>query len=282
MKETMPWNPGYSGKKPRLICKKAIELKYQLFPYIYTYARQAWDSGLPLMRAMMLEYPDDPETSDLDSQFLLGEELLVAPVTEPSAVSKKIYLPEGEWLDFNFPTKIFTGKTWINYPVTLSVTPLFVKRGSVIPQMPVVQTLDDRRRVPVWFDVYPAIAGDSASFILYEDDGETNNYKKNIFRKTVINCLSSKDSLRLNVTPQNNEGRDINVARNIGVKLHLDRVPQEICFNSSNIKGIGIENFEEGWSEISEKASWAWDEPSKTCVIRWHDQDVPAVLIIKK
>ena len=87
-----------------------------MFPYIYTYARQAYDTGLPLIRALMLEYQDDPETFNLNSQFLFGKELLVATIVEPGASSKNIYLPEGEWIDFNHPRKAIRASSGLIFP----------------------------------------------------------------------------------------------------------------------------------------------------------------------
>lgn len=106
-----PWMFGEEAEKNS---RAAIQLKYQLFPYIYTYAREAHDKGLPLMRALLLEYPNDPETFKTDGQFLFGKELLVAPVVKKGAVTKKVYLPEGEWIDFNNSKTIYEGEQWIN------------------------------------------------------------------------------------------------------------------------------------------------------------------------
>lgn len=81
MKVTMQLNHGFWGRS-RTECEKAIELKYSLIPYIYTYAREAHDAGLPIMRPMFLEYPYDVETFDTDAQFMFGKELLIAPVVK--------------------------------------------------------------------------------------------------------------------------------------------------------------------------------------------------------
>ncbi|MCF8367130.1 MAG: DUF4968 domain-containing protein, partial [Bacteroidales bacterium] len=129
--------PWLFGEEAEAICKKSIELKYRLFPYIYSYARESFDEGLPLMRALILENPNDPEVFDMNYEFLFGKELLVAPVVEEGAAYKKIYFPEGNWIDFNHPETLFEGKQWVDYPADLETTPLFVKQGSIIPMMPV-------------------------------------------------------------------------------------------------------------------------------------------------
>ncbi len=274
--------PWLFGTQAETICKSAIEQKYRLFPYIYTYARQAYDTGLPLMRALMLEYQDDPETFNLNSQFLFGKELLVAPVTEQGATYKKIYLPEGEWTDFYYPQKYFPGKQWIDFPVSLERIPVFVKRGSIIPQMPVMQYMGEKRNAPVWFEVFPANEGRSAAFTLYEDDGETNNYKKDSCSKTEVNCESAKKTWNLNIHRQGEGGNNPETHRNFGVRIHLEQTPQSIILNSAKLKMNSLEKLEKGWYEISEKAFWCWDKTTNTCWIKLPDNGSPSEIIINK
>ena len=81
--------PWLFGEEAERICKSAIERKYQLFPYLYTYAREAHDTGIPVTRALILEYPEDTEVADLNSQFMFGKEMLVAPVVEEGAAFKR-------------------------------------------------------------------------------------------------------------------------------------------------------------------------------------------------
>ncbi|MCX6219728.1 MAG: DUF4968 domain-containing protein [Bacteroidia bacterium] len=274
--------PWLFGTEAETICKKAIEQKYQLFPYIYTYARQAYDTGLPLMRALTLEYQDDPETFNLNSQFLFGKELLVAPVVEPGTASKKIYLPEGEWIDFNHPQKSYQGKQWIDFPVTLETTPVFVKRGSIIPLMPVVQYIGEKKNAPVWFEVFPATAGRIATFTLYEDDGETNNYKRDICSKTEVKCVSSKETWNVSILRHNEGGRNPETDRNFGIKIHLEQAPQSILLNSGKLKSTNPDKLEKSWYEISEKAVWNWDKRTNTCSIKLQDNGTPTEIVINK
>ena len=89
------------------ICQKYLNLRYQLMPYTYTITREARDTGLPLMRALWLEYPRDAEAAKLGDEFLWGRDLLVAPVTEKGATSRRIYLPPGDWFDWWSGEKMF-------------------------------------------------------------------------------------------------------------------------------------------------------------------------------
>jgi alpha-glucosidase/alpha-D-xyloside xylohydrolase len=154
------------------ICKKYLELRYQLLPYNYTLAREACDTGLPLMRALWLHYPDDPDAIKLGSEYLWGRDLLVAPVVEKGAKSRRLYLPAGTWFDWWTGEKL-EGKRWIERPVDLATLPLYARAGSIIPLDPVRQFTAQSVTEPTILRVYP---GANGVFTLYDDDGRSLNY----------------------------------------------------------------------------------------------------------
>ncbi|GET25219.1 glycoside hydrolase family 31 protein [Prolixibacter sp. NT017] len=257
-----PWR---FGPKVEAICKKAIERKYQLFPYIYSYARKAHDTGLPLMRALMLEYPDDPETADLNTEFLFGKELLVAPVTEEGAASKKVYLPEGKWIDFDHPETIYDGKQWIDYPVSLETTPLFVRKGSIVPMMPVMQYIQQEPHYPLILHVYPASVNKRASFSIYEDDGQSNDYKRNIFAERQLVCSTTREAYTINYSLKVENGYHI-TPRELVYRLYLNEAPHSILTQSGKMKKV-----KEAWNSSEKHASkrslWSWDKETRVCTI---------------
>jgi len=257
-----PWR---FGPKVEAICKKAIERKYQLFPYIYSYARKAHDTGLPLMRALMLEYPDDPETANLNTEFLFGKELLVAPVTEEGAASKKVYLPEGKWIDFHHPETIYDGKQWIDYPVSLETTPLFVRKGSIVPMMPVMQYIQQDPHYPLILRVYPASVNKRASFSVYEDDGESNDYKRNIFAERQLVCSTSREAYAINYSLKVENGYQV-TPRELVYRLYLNEAPHSILTQDGKMKKV-----REAWNSSekhpSKRPQWSWDKETRVCTI---------------
>ena len=178
-----PWMFGEIAEKN---AKTAIELKYQLFPYLYTYARKAHDTGLPIVRGLFMEYPDDENVVKIDDEFLCGRELLVAPVLKKGERVKKVYLPDGEWIDFNNKQTVYLGGQTIAYQAPLTTIPIFVKKGSIIPQIPVMQHLDERTDYPLFIHVFPNYEDENASFELYEDEGNNQDYLKDIYSKTLF------------------------------------------------------------------------------------------------
>lgn len=268
--------PWLFGEEAERIAKKTIELKYRLFPYIYSYARVAHDTGMPLMRALLLEYPDDPEVSDLSTEFLFGEELLVAPVLEEGAAFKRVYLPEGDWLDFNDPKSSFTGKQWIDYPVELETIPLFVKKGAVVPQMPVMQFIGQRADYPLLISVFPADINKKASFKIYEDDGETNNYQSDVFVIREIVCLTKRTEFEISYKEDASNGF-IAQSRNLVYKVHMDKKPSSIQLAGKKLKTFKFKNGEGILPENIENAEWNWDDTEGACFIR-----IPAALVNEK
>jgi len=274
-----PWTFGTEAER---ICRDAINLKYTLHPYLYTYARAAFDTGMPLIRALLLEYPEDNETFSLESEFLLGKELLVAPVVEKESTEKKIYLPQGEWIDYNDGITTYKGKQWITYPVKLSTIPLFVRRGSIIPEIPVQQYIGENKNGLLWFDIFPAVEGRTAEFTLYEDDGESNDYKKNVFGKTEIKCISTKEELNIGLNTKEENGWHKNRIRNVGIKIHLNQAPESISMDSEKIKKTGIDKLNKKMESVTDKAEWSWDKTTNTCLIIWHESALTTHIVIKK
>ena len=162
------------GSQAEPILEKYLRLRYQLMPYIYSLGYQTWLTGAPFMRALPLDFPNDPKVADLRDEYMFGPAFLVAPVTEQGATSRQVYLPAGsDWYNYwtNEPLK---GGQTIAVPAPIDTIPLFVRAGSIVPLgVPVESTHQtqaiDRVRV------YP---GADASFTLFSDDGTTYAYEK--------------------------------------------------------------------------------------------------------
>jgi alpha-glucosidase (family GH31 glycosyl hydrolase) len=155
------------------ICRKYLELRYRLLPYNYTLARQACDTGLPMMRALWLHYPNDAEAVKLGDEYLWGRDILVAPVMEKGAKSRRVYLPAGAWHDWWTGEKLAGGR-WIERPVDLATLPLYVRAGAIIPLDPVRQYTAQAVSEPTTVRVFPGADG---TFILYDDDGQSLGYR---------------------------------------------------------------------------------------------------------
>lgn len=132
--ERSPWNAVQrTGDATILdVARKYVNTRMNLIPYIYSEAKKTSESGVPIMRAMVLEYPQDENTYELNEQYMFGDQLLVAPVMKEGETTKQIYLPEGEWIDFWWGAQRPGGRT-ISYYASEDDLPVFVKAGSIIP-----------------------------------------------------------------------------------------------------------------------------------------------------
>ena len=182
--------PWMFGEEAIDCARKAIELKYTLMPYIYTCAREAYDTGIPLMRAMFLEFPNDRESRRSDMQFMFGPSLLVAPVCEEGARSVELWLPKGIWYDWYDGTR-FEGGRYVTVPAALDRIPLLVRSGAVIPTAPVRQFTADDPNSDWTVYVWPE-EGKLVRYAWYEDDGVSLGYKRGDYARTEISCLLEK------------------------------------------------------------------------------------------
>jgi alpha-glucosidase/alpha-D-xyloside xylohydrolase len=174
------------------VCKKYLELRYRLLPYNYTLMREACDTGLPPMRALWLHYPGDEEAVKLGDEYLWGRDLLVAPVVEKGAKSRKLYLPEGTWYDW-WTGKATAGKKWVERPVDLATLPLYVRAGAIVPLDPVRQYTAETVTEPTTLRVFPGADG---SFTLYDDDGRSLGFRDGSDAKTVWVRIKWDDAKR--------------------------------------------------------------------------------------
>jgi alpha-glucosidase (family GH31 glycosyl hydrolase) len=156
------------------ICRKYLELRYRMLPYLYSTVHECATTGMPIMRALWLHYPDDPKAVACGDQYMWGKNVLVAPVVEKGSVTRQVYLPTGGWYDF-WTQERLEGAREISRNVDLETTPLYIRAGSILPLGPVKQFTGERVGQPLSLSVYP---GADASFLLYEDDGSSFNYRK--------------------------------------------------------------------------------------------------------
>jgi alpha-glucosidase len=188
----VPW--AY-GPEMEAVCRRYLELRYRLMPYTYTLVRKAHETGMPLMRMLALNYPDDPEAIDRSSEFLWGDDLLVAPVTRESARHWPVYLPRGAWYDF-WTGERYEGPGAVSVEAPIDRLPLFVRSGAIVPLGPVVQHLSSYAPGEITLLTYPE---GSKCFSLYEDDGETNAYRDGAFAWTTFSVVQSPGGLTLRV-----------------------------------------------------------------------------------
>jgi alpha-glucosidase len=181
-----PWR---FGKYYEDIIRKYLKLRYQFLPFLYTTLEEAHQTGAPLFRPLVLNYQNDPNTYNLDDEFMIGNDLLVAPVVKPDVTRRLVYLPGGAWYDY-WTNKKYEGGTMVSIDAPLETVPMFVRAGAIIPTGPQLNYVGEKPIDPITFNIYPDDKG-SASLTLYEDDGISPAYKQGGFRRTTVSAKAA-------------------------------------------------------------------------------------------
>ena len=152
-------------------------LRYRLLPYIYSMAWKITSQGYTPMRPLVMDFRDDKRAQNIGDEFMFGPALLVSPVTEPGAVTRRLYLPKDTWVDFWTGASRIGGAD-IDAPAPLSRIPLYVRAGSIVPMGPEVQYAGEEPAAPIELRVYAGADGD---FTLYDDDNTTYSYENGAY-----------------------------------------------------------------------------------------------------
>ncbi|HKV35282.1 MAG TPA: glycoside hydrolase family 31 protein, partial [Pyrinomonadaceae bacterium] len=153
-----PWR---FGKYYEDVIRKFLKLRYHLLPFLYTNLEEAHRTGVPLFRPLLLNYQNDASTYNLDDQFMIGEDVLVAPIVKPDVTRRLVYLPTGTWYDY-WTNKKYAGGTMIAVDAPLDTVPMFVRAGAMIPTVPPRNYVGEQPADPVTFVIYPDDKGFAA------------------------------------------------------------------------------------------------------------------------
>ena len=225
------WNLGTSGPKEvegdwvaswppeadlhradvEVICRKYLNLRYQLLPYLYSAAAQTHSTGMPIIRALWLMYPQDKNALLVDNVYLWGDDILVAPVYEKGATQRNAYLPVGKWWNY-WTNELVDGGKEITVPAPLDSLPLFIKAGAVIPIGPIKQHTGEATSEPVTLKIYPGADG---TFTWFDDDGSSFEYERGNYMRVVCEWNDSSRTLTLARDPEGKLG----IGRHIRVTL---------------------------------------------------------------
>lgn len=243
----LPWGWGLSSMGPKEnrnnppesvlndysiepVIKQYNELRYQLMPYTYTVAWQARTKGLPMMRTLWLHYPKDKIAAGIGDEFLWGKDILVAPVYENKATARTVYLPEGAWYDW-WTNEKFNGGQKIVKNVDLSVMPLYVKAGAIIPMDTIKQYTDEPTTAPLRIKIYTGADGE---FELYEDDGFTQDYLKGVATRTIFKW-SNKNQV-LTIEPVIEKLANKQQSKNMIIEWVVEKKTKKITFKGSKMQ----------------------------------------------
>ena len=239
----MPWTYGPKGIA---LMRKYFTLRTQLIPYLYTYVWRAYTESMPILRPLYLEYPDLEAAYRHPHEYFVGEEMLVAPVVDPSG-NETIYLPPGEWLDF-FTGKHHTGDSSFTAHFAVDETPVFVREGALIPEQPVSAWSDAR---PLDTLIVHVFGSGSGRFDLYEDDGISLAYREGQSARTAMIYATGSDGWhQLTIGPTEGAFAGQVPARSYELRIHAAGQPSAVTVNGRAAQ------------------DWRWDRARATAVVQ--------------
>jgi alpha-glucosidase (family GH31 glycosyl hydrolase) len=197
-------------------------LRMKLFPYLYSYAhitRLKSENMIRKVKGQLYEY-------------MLGNEILVAPVYEKGATTRQVYLPEGKWINY-WTGEIIEGDNNYCTAAPLNQIPLFVRMGSVIPMRSYSASIEKGTNKTIILHIYP---GENGIFNLLEDDGTSNDYLNGVYASTIIDLKEKTGRLKLRINPVSGNYDGMNSSREWILHIHCNESPKEINLNRENVK----------------------------------------------
>ena len=236
--------------------KEAIRLRYTLFPYLYTMARKTYDTGIGMVRPLYYEYPNSEEAYTYEGEYFFGDDILVAPITEPSAdgitTDKKIWLPEGKWWSVS-TNELVKGGREVDMKFTMDQIPYFYRQGALIPlNPPTVMSMTERPD----YMILDVVAGANGSSTLYEDEGDNNDYDTE-YATTAFRHLSVKNQEVITIEPREGSDKGLAKSRSWTINLLDSGRPKKVSINSKAL----------------DKALWTYD--AKTRILTFNTPYTP-------
>lgn len=244
-REHTPWAHGPAVEDA---CRKVTELRYRLLPYTYTLAWQAASQGLPLMRPLWLNYPDDPHVWERGFEYLWGDDLLVAPVTRDRARRWSVYLPAGAWFDYWTQQRHEGGRS-VEVDAPLDQIPLFVREGAIVAMGPLVQYVDERPLEAVTLVIHP---GPESRFALYDDEGRTNAWRRGEYALTEVRCRAADGRVTVSIEAPRGDARVIPAGREYTLQIRMagvSRVDVEVDGGTRRLEQASRGHVRGWWAE---------------------------------
>jgi alpha-glucosidase len=241
--------PWVYGAVAEAAAVRALRLRYELLPYIYSCERAATETGVGIVRPLFWIFPEDQNVSNDGSSWMFGDALLVSPVVERGEREHAVYLPPGGWLDYFHGTR-FKGGQIVRYkvdPNTWQDIPLFVREGSILATAQPQDFTDQLPVSEVTLDVFPG--NNSAHFTYYDDDGATYGYEHGSYYRQSITASNDGDSLH--VTFDKPSGSYQTLLKSYLIRIH-GRRNRKLILDGNRLSKISEEDLSK-----TDRSGWA-------------------------
>ncbi|SDM79003.1 glycoside hydrolase family 31 protein [Sediminibacillus halophilus] len=225
-----PWR---FGEKYEAVIKEYIEMRYRWMPQLYSLFAKASSRGLPVMRPLFMEFPDDEKTYNLNDQFMIGDNVIVAPILAPAVVDRAVYLPEGEWIEVS-SGKVYQGKSTYLVHAELEDLPLFIKKGTTVMQTDWTSNKDKSWK-RVRMDIYAGDKGEHYRFTYYDDDGESFAYQHGSYLELEVEVVSTEEAVKVDIVDR--RGDYVPAYQQIDIHVIGRKDSQDVILNGEKENG---------------------------------------------
>lgn len=255
-----PWT--YGEEAQRIFTQYDL-LRYSLLPYIYSNAWLQASTSRPLIAPLLFDWPRDERTYNITDQYLFGPALMVCPVTAKGALSRPVYFPGGEWVDYWTGERI-RGRQYKSFLTPQELMPMFLREGAIIPCQEPTQWVGERPTDVVTLLCVPSAT--PSSYDMYEDDGSSDDYKTGRYATTrITTALNADGSMCLTIAKP--EGRYTPERHEFTVEAYLDRKPAAVT-----VCGTPLE----------EGTQWHWDDTRRRLTVTTHRDNTTPITIETK
>jgi alpha-glucosidase (family GH31 glycosyl hydrolase) len=256
------------------IMRRTIHLRSALEPYIYTEARRTYDTGVAFLHPLYYDWPEQEDAYTAKSEYMFGENLLVAPVTRPVASDsqlafERVWLPPGAWTEWE-TGKRFTGPAWVDREFSIDQIPVYVRHGAILPMAQPPDHLGQAPLDPLVLTIFPLDDGQSSRYTLYQDAGDTRDYQEGQAAWTAISAMQHAGNLEVDIAAPRGTYPGMLSAHAVVLRLPGDWPPAAVLVNGHQVP----------YNAQSGSAGWRFEGNTLTTVITLPKQPVSAPLHI--
>ena len=233
------------------ILRSAFQLRYALQPYLYTEARRTYDTGVAFFRPLYYDWPEEDAAYTSKNEYVFGDQMLAAPVTAAAEKStgltaETVWLPKGEWIEW--PTgKHLNGPAAYERSFSIEQVPVYLKEGAIVPMQPPVRYTGEKPVDPLIVNVWPLAPGQTSSYSVYEDSGQSVDYQRGSFARTPVKASQTGDTLTVEIGPVEGSYPGMLKTRAYELRLSADWPPASVTVNGVRVQHAGPTG-NGGWS----------------------------------
>ena len=218
-----------------------IKTRYRWLPYNYTLAYENASQGLPMVRPLNFYSQSSTQYDDIEDQYFWGSDVMIAPVLEQGAVARRVVIPDGQWIDYNNPLKIYNGGDTISYDAPLGVLPMFVKAGALIPQADYAMGNTGDYRVDNYTIKYFPVEGVGSEYTLFEDDCKSaTSLGKDEYSLITFSGLETSESYEIKVSNEGTYTGAPTQKQLTFVIYNVDSKPRQVVVDGKKLRGKAV------------------------------------------